>query len=159
MKLQFSGAPEVHATRERVWQALLDPHFVGASAPGVEQITVINAERYDLHLGIGVAFLKLHIVMHVQMHDLVAGERAQLTATGTAAGTDVKVHSAIAIEPLAADRQKLAWSAEGEVEGALANLGARLLEGVVRSFTEDFWEDFARRVGEQHETRAAGRDG
>ena len=28
----------------------------------------------------------------------------------------------------------------------LAGAGARLLEGVVRSFTEDFWNDFARRV-------------
>jgi carbon monoxide dehydrogenase subunit G len=152
MKLQFSGAPEVHATRERVWQALLDPHFVGASAPGVETITVLDAEQYDLHLAIGVAFLKLHIVMHVRMHDLVPEERAQLTATGMAAGTEVTVHSSIAIKPLAPERQQLAWSAEGEVQGALANLGARMLEGVVRSFTEDFWEDFAKRVSAEHGT-------
>lgn len=146
MKLQFSGSPEVTATRERVWAALLDPRFVAASAPGVEDVEVISPERYDLHLGLGVAFIKVHVVMHVLMHDLEPGRRAKLTATGTAPGTEVEVRSHIRIEELSTDRQRLNWVAEGEVHGALAGLGARLLEGVVRSFTEDFWNDFARRV-------------
>jgi carbon monoxide dehydrogenase subunit G len=147
MKLQFSGSPEVRATPERVWTALLDPHFVGASAPGVEEVEVLSPERYNLHLGLGVAFFKLHIVMHVRMHDLQPREHASLTATGSAPGTEIEVRSRIRIEPLAPDCQRLHWDAEGEVQGALAGLGARLLEGVVRSFTEDFWNDFAERVG------------
>jgi carbon monoxide dehydrogenase subunit G len=148
MKLLFSGSPEVTATQDRVWKALLDPHFVAASAPGVEEVEVVSPEQYNLHLGLGVAFFKLHIVMHVRMHDLEPQTNARLTATGSAPGTEVEVRSRIHIEPLALDRQRLYWEAEGEVQGALAGLGARLLEGVVRSFTEDFWNDFARRVGE-----------
>lgn len=148
MKLQFSGSPEVVATRERVWESLLDPRFVAASAPGVEQVEVHSPERYDLHLALGVAFMKVHVVMHVLMHDLDPRRSARLTATGTAAGTEVTIRSHIRIEELDADRQRLDWEAEGEVHGALAGLGARLLEGVVRSFTEDFWNDFARRVGD-----------
>lgn len=149
MKLEFSGSPQVTATRERVGNALLDPHFVGASAPGVEEVEVLSPERYNLHLGLGIAFFKLRIVMHVRMHDLEPQERASLTATGSAPGTEVEVRSRIHIEPLAPERQRLNWEAEGEVQGALAGLGARLLEGVVRSFTEDFWNDFAMRVGRE----------
>ena len=147
MKLHFSGSPDVSATRERVWNALLEPQFVAESAPGVEEVEVLSPERYNLHLGLGIAFFKLRIVMHVRMHDLQPQERASLTATGSAPGTEVEVRSHIRIEPLAPDRQRLHWEAEGEVQGALAGLGARLLEGVVRSFTEDFWNDFAKRVG------------
>jgi carbon monoxide dehydrogenase subunit G len=147
MKLHFAGSPEVTATQERVWKALLDPHFVAASAPGVEEVEVLSTDRYNLHLGLGVAFFKLHIVMHVRMHDLQPQENASLTATGSAPGTEIEVRSRIHIEPLTPDRQRLDWQAEGEVQGALAGLGARLLEGVVRSFTEDFWNDFAERVG------------
>jgi len=146
MKLQLSGSPEITATREQVWTALLDPRFVAASAPGVEDVEVISPERYDLHLGIGVAFLKVHIVMHVLMHDLHPQKSASLTASGTAPGTEVEVRSQVRIEELDPGRQRLNWEAEGEVHGALAGLGARLLEGIVRSFTEDFWNDFARRV-------------
>jgi carbon monoxide dehydrogenase subunit G len=147
MKLHFAGSPEVTATQERVWKALLDPHFVAASAPGVEEVEVLSTDRYNLHLGLGVAFFKLHIVMHVRMHDLQPQENASLTATGSAPGTEIEVRSRIHIEPLAPDRQRLDWQAEGEVQGALAGLAARLLVGVVRSFTEDFWYDFEERVG------------
>ena len=38
MTLQFSGAPEIRATREQVWRRLLDPEFIGRSAPGVETV-------------------------------------------------------------------------------------------------------------------------
>ena len=34
MKLEFSGAPVIPTSREHVWQKLLDPDFVAASAPG-----------------------------------------------------------------------------------------------------------------------------
>ncbi len=155
MKLHFAGSPDVTATRDRVWRALLDPRFVAASAPGVDDVEVLSPERYDLHLGLGVSVFKLHIVMHVRMHDLVPQEHASLTATGTAPGTEVEVRSRVRIETLAADRQRLHWNAEGEVQGALAGLGARLLEGVVRSFTEDFWNDFARRVSEAQTASSA----
>ena len=54
MKLLFSGSPEVTATQDRVWKALLDPHFVAASAPGVEEVEVVSPEQYNLHLGLDV---------------------------------------------------------------------------------------------------------
>jgi carbon monoxide dehydrogenase subunit G len=34
-------------------------------------------------------------------------------------------------------------------DGALAGVGARLVEGVARKLTERFWEDFAQRVEEE----------
>ena len=35
MKLEFSGSPMIKATREGVWDRLLDPDFVAASTPGL----------------------------------------------------------------------------------------------------------------------------
>ena len=34
MQLEFSGAPEITGSRQKVWQKLTDPDFVAASAPG-----------------------------------------------------------------------------------------------------------------------------
>lgn len=146
MNLHFEGQPDITATRSRVWTALLDPRFVVQSAPGVEELDIRSPEAYRMRVGVGVAFFKVHVDMEVRLHDLVPEESARLTATGHAAGTDVAVRSAVRIETLAPDRQRLHWAADGEVHGALAELGVRLLEGTVRAFTEDFWNDFARRV-------------
>ena len=42
MKLEFSGAPEVTAPRQVVWDRLMDPQFVAASAPGVESVEAVD---------------------------------------------------------------------------------------------------------------------
>ena len=54
MKLRFSGAPEMATTRDHVWQRLLDPHFVARSAPGVESVQPLDANRFKVVSGFGV---------------------------------------------------------------------------------------------------------
>ena len=39
-------------------------------------------------------------------------------------------------------------TATSDISGTVASVGARLLEGTARRLTEEFWTDFARRVGE-----------
>jgi carbon monoxide dehydrogenase subunit G len=44
---------------------------------------------------------------------------------------------------------RLHWTATSQLSGTVAKLGAKLLEGVARKMTEQFWDDFARRVGQE----------
>jgi hypothetical protein len=57
--------------------------------------------------------------------DVVSGVRLEDTGNGT----------------------RLNWSATSDVSGTVASVGARLLEGTARRLTEQFWTDFARRIG------------
>jgi carbon monoxide dehydrogenase subunit G len=149
MKLAFSGAPEIHATRDQVWRRILDPRFVAQSAPGMESVDVLGENRFRMNLGFGVALLKFHFALDVGFHDIVPQEHARMEARGSAPGTTVAMDSRIRLEQLDPARQRLHWSAETVVDGALAGVGARLVEGVARRLTERFWEDFARRVEEE----------
>ncbi len=146
MKLAFAGSPEVRASRADVWRRLLDPHFIGASAPGVDAVEVLGPNRFRMHLGFGVALLKLQFALDVGFHDIVSEESARMEARGVASGTTVAMDSIIRIEEVAPRLQRLHWRAETAVEGTLAGVGARLVEGVARRLTERFWEDFAERV-------------
>ncbi len=148
MNLAFSGTPEIRATRESVWRHLLEPHFIAASAPGVESVEVIGPNRFRMHLGFGVALLKMHFDLDVGFHDIVPMESARMEAAGEAPGTAVRMDSRIRLEELGPRLQRLHWTAETHVDGALAGLGARLVEGVARKLTARFWEDFAERAEE-----------
>jgi len=149
MKLAFAGTPEIRATRDEVWRRVLDPRFVAASAPGVESVEVLAENRFRMTLGFGIALLRFRFAMDVGFHDIVARESARMEARGSAPGTTVAMVSRIRIEELAPERQRLHWTAETVVDGALAGVGARLVEGVARKLTERFWEDFATRVEEE----------
>lgn len=149
MKLAFAGTPEIRASRDEVWRRILDPRFVARSAPGMESVEILAENQFRMNLGFGIALLKFHFAMEVGFHDIVPQESARMVARGAAPGTTVDMVSRIRLEELSPDRQRLHWDAVTEVDGALAGVGARLVEGVARKLTERFWEDFARRVEEE----------
>jgi carbon monoxide dehydrogenase subunit G len=146
MKLEFSGAPEIAASRERVWQRLTDPRFVARSAPGVESVEVIDATHFKVSSGFGAGSIKASLIMDGELFDLMPGASAKMRLRGRGAGSVVDVLTSIAIQETGFGRMRLAWSATSELDGTVTKLGARLIEGVARKLTEQFWADFARRV-------------
>ena len=153
MKLQFSGSPEVRAPKHIVWQRLVDPRFVAGSAPGIESVEVIDSTRFRVISGFGPRAMKARITLDGELFDLVPGTSAKMRLRGNGPGSHVEVLSTIAVRDAGPGQVRLDWTATSELSGTVANLGAKLLEGVARKMTEQFWDDFARRVGEE-ETRA-----
>jgi carbon monoxide dehydrogenase subunit G len=148
VKLQFSGAPEVTAPKHIVWQRLVDPRFVAGSAPGIESVEVIDARHFRVISGFGPRAMKGRITLEGELFDLVPGESAKMRLRGNGPGTLIEVLSTITVHDAGLGKVRLHWTATSELSGTVANLGAKLLEGVARKMTEQFWDDFARRVGE-----------
>jgi carbon monoxide dehydrogenase subunit G len=69
-----------------------------------------------------------------------------MRARGKAPGSNVDVVATVRIEDAGPGRVRLDWTADSDVSGTVASVGARLLEGTARKLTEQFWTDFARRV-------------
>ena len=147
MKLEFSGSPEISATREHAWSRLTDPDFVAASAPGVETVEAIDPTHFKVISGLGVGSVKVRFKLDVELFDIVDNESLKMRARGKAPGSAVDVVSSLRIADATPGKIRLDWSATSEVSGTVASVGARLLEGTARKLTEEFWTDFARRVG------------
>ena len=146
MKLEFSGAPEITASRQQVWAKLMDPDFVAASAPGVESVEAVDPTHFKVISGLGVGSIKVRFKLDVELFDVVPGQQLKMRARGKAPGSAVDVVSHLRLEDAGPEKTRLNWSATSEVSGTVASVGARLLEGTARRLTEEFWTDFARRV-------------
>jgi carbon monoxide dehydrogenase subunit G len=146
MKLEFSGAPEITAARDRVWAKLMDPDFVAASAPGVESVEAVDPTHFKVVSGLGVGSVKVRFKLDVELFDVVTGQELKMRARGKAPGSAVDVVSHLRLEDGGSEKTRLNWSATSEMSGTVASVGARLLEGTARRLTEEFWTDFARRV-------------
>jgi uncharacterized protein len=146
VKLEFSGAPEVPAPRAKVWTRLMDPNFVAGSAPGVESVEAVDPTHFKVISGLGVGAIKVKFKLDVELFDIVDGERLKMRARGKAPGSAVDVVSGVRLEDTG-NGTRLNWSATSDVSGTVASVGARLLEGTARRLTEQFWTDFARRIG------------
>ncbi|PYP19920.1 MAG: carbon monoxide dehydrogenase [Gemmatimonadetes bacterium] len=146
MRLEFSGAPEIAAPPEQVWQRLLDHEFVASVAPGVESVEAVDDRHFKVVSAFGVGSVKLRFRLDVELTDVRPPRRLKLAARGKAPGSAVDVTTDLEIEPVAPNRSRLKWSATSEVRGTVASVGARLLTGTAKKLTETFWQQFADRV-------------
>lgn len=149
MKLEFSGAPEIAASRERVWQRLIDPRFVAQSAPGVESVEVIDPTHFKVISGFGIGSIKARLIIEGELFDIVPGTSAKMRLRGKVPGSALDVLSSVAVQEAGPGKVRLNWSATSEISGAVANVGTKMIEGIARKLTEQFWADFARRIEEE----------
>jgi uncharacterized protein len=149
MKLEFSGSPAIAAPRERVWERLMDPHFVAQSAPGVESVQAIDPTHFKVISGFGVGSIRVRFTMDVELYDIIDGRSAKMRVRGKAPGSAIDVVSNLRVDDAGSGGTQLKWSATSEVSGTVASVGARLMEGTARKLTEQFWTDFARRVSDE----------
>ena len=149
MKLEFSGSPAIAAPRERVWERLMDPHFVAQSAPGVESVEAVDPTHFKVISGFGVGSIRVRFTMDVELFDIDAGKSAKMRVRGKAPGSAIDVVSRLQVEDAGPGGTQLNWSATSEVSGTVASVGARLMEGTARKLTEQFWTDFAQRVSQE----------
>lgn len=148
MKLEFSGSPVIHATRDYVWSRLTDPDFIASSTPGVETVEALDPTHFKVTSGLGVGAVKVRFKLDVELFDVVEGRSLKMRSRGMAPGSIVEVVSSLRIADAAPGTVRLDWSATSEVSGTMASVGGPFLEGTARKLTQDFWTDFAKRVGE-----------
>jgi carbon monoxide dehydrogenase subunit G len=149
MKLEFSGSPAIAAPRERVWERLMDPHFVAQSAPGVESVEAVDPTHFKVISGFGVGSIRVRFTMDVELYDIMDGRSAKMRVRGKAPGSAIDVVSKLQVDDAGSGGTQLNWSATSEVSGTVASVGARLMEGTARKLTEQFWTDFAQRVSQE----------
>ena len=149
MQLTFSGSPEIGLPRPAVWARLMDPHTVAACAPGVESVESVGPNQYRVVSALGVGAVRLRFGMRVELADIVEPESATMHVRGKAPGSIVEARTGIRLVALGPGRTRLEWHAEADFSGTVASVGARLLGGTARKLTEQFWQEFARRVEEQ----------
>ena len=148
MRMSFSGAPEVAAPLAHVWPRIVDPHFVGKHGPGVESVQVVDPHHFKVITGFGVGSIRLRFGLDVEMLEVNPPNYFSMKVRGKAPGSAVEVTAELALEAIDAARTRLTWKAESEINGSVASVGARLMEGTARKLTEQFWTKFATSIAE-----------
>lgn len=159
MKLSFTGSPEVAAPLAHVWPRLMDPHFVAKHGPGVESVEVLDPHHFKVICGFGVGSIKLRFGLDVELFDVNPPNYFAMKVRGKAPGSAVEVGAQLSLETIDAQRSRMNWKAESDINGTVASVGARLMEGTARKLTEQFWSRFAASIAEAGpppETEAAG---
>jgi carbon monoxide dehydrogenase subunit G len=127
--MQFSGSVEIAAPRERVWAFVIDPNQVGQCGPGVESIEVIDDTHFKAAAKVGIGFISARFVVNMEFAEMQAPDRATIKAHGQAPGSAVDATAEMALSDGADGGTKMDWSANVNIAGTLASVGARMIDG------------------------------
>ena len=128
--MEFSGTVEIPASRAKVFAFVTDPDKVGACGPGVESIEVIDPTHFKAKAKVGVGFITARFVVDLEIAEQQPPDMAVIKAHGQAPGSAVDAVGRMTLtdgaEPNTTTMQ---WSADVNLSGMLASVGARMVEG------------------------------
>ena len=127
--MHFEGTVQINAPRDRVWAFVIDPNQVGQCGPGVESIEVIDDTHFKATAKVGVGFISARFVVNLEFVDLDAPDAATIKAHGQAPGSAVDADARMELSDAGGGGTTMDWSAEVNIAGTIASVGARLIEG------------------------------
>jgi carbon monoxide dehydrogenase subunit G len=127
--MKFDGSVAINAPRDRVWAFVTDPQQVGSCGPGVQSIEMLDDGRFKAHAKVGVGFISAKFVVTAEFTKLDAPDEAMIRARGQAPGSAVDATATMALRDGDAGVTVMDWTADVNISGTIASVGARLIEG------------------------------
>jgi carbon monoxide dehydrogenase subunit G len=127
--MHFEGSVDIAAPRDRVWSFVTDPDQVGQCGPGVESIEVVDDTHFKATAKVGIGFISARFNVNMEFAEMTAPEDATIKAHGQAPGSAVDAVAHMRLSDSGEAATRMDWSADVNLSGTLASVGARLIEG------------------------------
>ena len=140
--MEMTGNQLIPVPPETAWQALNDIGVLKECIPGCEELIKISDTQFELVMraNIGPVSAKFKGNMPLNDIDPPRGYTMLFEGSGGVAG-HAKGHASVALAP-EGDDTRLSYTAKAMIGGKLAQLGARLIDGVARKLAGDCFTAF-----------------
>ncbi len=147
--MELTGEQLIPAPRQAVWDAINDPEILRQCITGCESVTKTSDTDFEAAVLVKVGPVKARFKGKVTLSDLdppssctISGEAQGGVAAGFGKGS-------AKVQLVDADNgaTRLTYAVNAQVGGKLAQIGARLIDGVAAKMAEDFFVKFNQIVG------------
>lgn len=144
--MEMTGQQLVPLPQQGTWEALNDTQVLKTCVPGCESLEKISDNQYQLTMTsrIGPVSARFKGVMTLQDVDAPNGYTMVFEGQGGVAGF-AKGQATVTLEP-EGDSTRLTYAVKAMVGGKIAQLGARLIDGVARKLADEFFRCFNERA-------------
>ena len=146
MAMTMQGEVVLPAERAKVWAALNDPEVLKASIPGCQELEKVGDTEFRATAKLAVGPVKATFKGAVHLTDLdppngytISGEGQGGVAGFAKGGAKVRLEDM-------AGGTRLLYDVEAQVGGKIAQLGGRLINGVAKKYSDEFFGNFAKQL-------------
>jgi carbon monoxide dehydrogenase subunit G len=152
--MELTESYKLPVPQQRAWEALNDTEILRASIPGCESIEPDGENAYVVSMSASVGPVKARFKGRMLLTDIDAPHTYTIVfeGQGGAAGFG-KGNAHVTLEPDGDEATTLAYTANAQVGGKLAQIGSRLVDGAARKIAGEFFKRFSAQL-----TGATGAD-
>jgi len=146
--MDLTGSYTIPAKQSAVWAALNDPNILRECIPGCETLSLLSETEFAATIVAKIGPLKARFTGRVELSEIDPnnGYRIQGEGSGGVAGF-AKGGARVHLQG-AGDSTVLTYEMEAQIGGKLAQLGSRLITGVVKSMSEKFFTTLVSKISE-----------
>jgi carbon monoxide dehydrogenase subunit G len=140
--MEMTGEQLIPLPQQRVWESLNDPAILKACIPGCESIEKVSDTEYKVVMTAAIGPVKAKFNGKLLLADLNPPHSYSIAfeGTGGAAGFG-KGAARVSLLP-EGNGTRLSYKATASVGGKLAQIGSRLIDGVAKKMSDDFFARF-----------------
>ena len=144
--MEMTGEQLIPLPQQKTWEALNDPAVLKDCIPGCESIERVADNEYDVVLTakVGPVSAKFKGRMKVSDSDPPRSYKLGFDGQGGVAGF-AKGEAVVTLVP-EGNGTRLTYAAKSTVGGKLAQVGARLIDGVAKQLAGKFFDAFEKRA-------------
>ncbi|HEY3181074.1 MAG TPA: carbon monoxide dehydrogenase subunit G [Casimicrobiaceae bacterium] len=150
--MEMSSTRIVHAAPDSVWNALNDPLVLKECIPGCESLERVSDSEWRAIVAakVGPVAARFNGTMRIVDPTPPTGYTLKFEGQGGAAGF-ANGEAKVSLSTSDGGDTALSYTAKANVGGKLAQIGSRLIDGAAAKMADDFFAQFALRVGTPQE--------
>ncbi len=136
--MELVGEHTFQASRQQVWDFLLDPDVLKQCLPGCEKLEQIGEDEYAATMKIGIAMIKGTFAGRVKITDKVEPESYTMEVEGS--GPQGQVAGVGKLTLVEKDGETtVQYTGDANVRGTIARVGARMVQPAARQIVGQFF--------------------
>lgn len=156
--MEMQGGRHLAISTQQAWDALNDPQVLQACVPGCDRFEAAGDNRYAVGVAVRVGPVGAKFSGTITLSEVVPPTSYTIAfeGNGGAAGFG-RGQAKVQLTPAAADGGgcELAYTAQAQVGGKIAQVGQRLVDGVARAMADDFFQRFDAQMQQRHPQASA----
>jgi len=132
----------IEMSRDTVWAALNDTTILQQAMPGCDSFDATSENTFEARLVTKIGPVKAKFKFDVELSDLDPPNGYTISGAGQGGAAGFAKGSASVSLTEQDGATLLAYNVQANVGGKLAQLGARLIDGVAKKMADEFFENF-----------------
>lgn len=138
--MRLEGTHILNAPVQQVWTLMLDPDILAKITPGIKSLEPIGDRKYKAISDVKLGPVSGSFTGEMEVADIREPERFTLKMKQNSKIGNVSAEGQIVLKAIDTSQTEVVFSGDAKLSGTLARTGQRVLSGVARTLTQQFFQ-------------------